>query len=140
MRYRSDYQETHDIDWFFRYKGKAYHAASNGWRLPDAVDSGRNRLLQEKLEDIDGSYEVVYEEGIRELYGQDADLSSFEEYAKKGFISLDRCEDEEGVKNDGLKYRVVVSPVEGGFNNEEMLKMMPELKEKEIEIINNRNQ
>ena len=140
MRYRSDYQETHDIDWFFRYKGKAYHAASNGGRLPDAVDSGKNRLLQEKLEDIDGSYEFVYEEGIQDLYGQDADLSSFEEYAKKGFISLDRCEVEDGEKNDGLKYRVVVSPVEGGFNNEDMMKMMPELKESEIEIINNSNQ
>jgi len=140
MRYRRDYQETHDIDWFFRYKGKAYHAASNGGRLPDAVDSKKNRLLQEKLEDEIGGFEVIYEEGIREFYGQGADLSSFEEYAKKGFISLDRCEVEEGEKNDGLKYRVVVSPAEGSFNNEEMLKMMPELKEEIIEIVNNGNQ
>lgn len=139
MRYRSDYQETHDIDWFFRYKGKAYHAASNGGRLPDDIDSERNRLLQEKLEDVKGVFKVVYEEGIREFYGQGADLSSFEEYAKKGFISLDRCEVEEGKMIDKLKYRVVVSPAEGSFNNEEMLKMMPELKEEIIEIVNNGN-
>lgn len=128
MRYRRDYQETHDIDWFFRYKGKVYHAASNGGMLPDKVDSLKNRTLQERLEEMSGVFEV---EMVRNLVHQDEDLSSFMEYAAKGFISLDRSED------NGQKphYHRVAFPVNGEvFGNEELIGLMPLLNDNEIEI------
>lgn len=128
MRYRRDYQETHDIDWFFRYKGKVYHAASNGGLLPDKVDSQKNRMLQENIEDMLGVYEV---EMSQNLARQDEDFSTFVEYASKGFISLDRSED------NGAKphYHRVAFPVNGeAFGNEELLRLMPLLNDNEIEI------
>lgn len=128
MRYRRDYQETHDIDWFFRYKGKVYHAASNGGLLPDKVDSLKNRTLQEKLEEMPGVFEV---EMVQNLARQDEDLSSFREYAEKGFISLDRKE------NDGekLSYERIASPINNQmFSNEDLLKLMPSLNDNEMEI------
>lgn len=128
MRYRRDYQETHDIDWFFRYKGKVYHAASNGGLLPDKVDSLKNRTLQEKLEEMPGVYEV---EMVQNLARQDEDLSSFREYAEKGFISLDRKEN----GGDKLSYEKIAFPVNNQmFNNEDLLKLMPSLNDNEIEI------
>lgn len=128
MRYRRDYQETHDIDWFFRYKGKVYHAASNGGQLPDIVDSLKNRTLQEKLEEIPGMYVV---EMADNLVRQDEDLTSFTEYAAKGFISLDRSED----NGEKPHYHRVAFPVNGeAFGNEELLRLMPLLNDNEIEI------
>lgn len=128
MRYRRDYQETHDIDWFFRYKGKVYHAASNGGLLPDKVDSLKNRTLQEKLEEIPGVFEV---EMVQNLARQDEDLSSFREYAEKGFISLDRKEND----GDKLRYERIAFPVNNQmFSNEDLLKLMPSLSDNEIEI------
>lgn len=128
MRYRRDYQETHDIDWFFRYKGKVYHAASNGGLLPDEVDSLKNRMLQEKLEEMPGVYEV---EMVQHLGRQNEDLSSFREYAEKGFISLDRKEND----GDKLSYERIAFPVNNQmFSNEDLLKLMPSLNDNEIEI------
>ena len=128
MRYRRDYQETHDIDWFFRHKGKIYHAASNGGMLPDKVDSLNNRLIQEKLEDVVGVYEVGMSERVQQW---DEDLSSFREYASKGFISLDRSED----NGEKPRYHRVAFPVNGeAFDNEELLGLMPLLKDNEIDI------
>ena len=129
MRYRRDYQETHDIDWFFRYKGKVYHAASNGGLLPDKVDSLKNRTLQEKLEEMPGVFEV---EMVQNLARQDEDLSSFREYAEKGFISLDRKEND----GDKLSYERIAFPVNNQmFSNEDLLKLMPSLNDNEIEIV-----
>ena len=129
MKYRLDYQETHDIDWFFRYKGRVYHAASNGGLLPDKVDSLNNRKLQERLEEIPASYEVNLSERI--MNQQNEDLSSFREYAAKGFISLDRNDD----ARDVLHYHRVAFPANGEvFANVELLNLMPELGDNEIEI------
>ena len=128
MRYRRDYQETHDIDWFFRYKGKVYHAASNGGLLPDKVNSQNNRMLQEKIEEMPGIYEV---EMIQNLVRQDEDFSTFVEYASKGFISLDRSED----NGEKIHYHRVAFPVKKvAFGNEELLRLMPLLNDNEIEI------
>lgn len=128
MKYRRDYQETHDIDWFFRYKGRIYHAASNGGLLPDKVDSLKNRTLQEKLEEMLGLFEV---EMVQNLARQDEDLSSFREYAEKGFISLDRKE----VDGEKLSYKRIAFPVNGeAFCNDELLRLMPLLNDNEIEI------
>ena len=139
MRYRSDYQETHDIDWFFRYQGNIYHAASNGGILPDAIDSENNRTLQEKLEDIVGRFPVIYAQNWNTFYGQDEDLSTFAEYASKGFISLDRTETtvEEDVENivGVQRYHVVALPGNNGrFDNLELLRLIPELGDGDIII------
>lgn len=128
MRYRRDYQETHDIDWFFRYKGKVYHAASNGGILPDKVDSLKNRTIQEKLEDVVGIYEVELSDRMIQY---DGDLSSFREYATKGFVSLDRIED----NGDKPRYQRMTYPINDEmFGNEELLQLMPVLIDNEIEI------
>ena len=128
MKYRRDYQETHDIDWFFRYKGKVYHAASNGGNLPDKVDSLKNRILQESIEDIQGVCQVGMSENLGNV---DEDLSSFREYASKGFVSLDR-RDAEGEK---IRYQRVAFPANGEvFGNEELLRLMPVLEGNEIDI------
>lgn len=135
MRYRKDYQETHDIDWFFRYKGKVYHAASNGGLLPDKVDSEKNRIIQEKLEDIVGVFAVVYTGKKDTLYSQDADLSSFRDYASKGFISLDRTEKAKEGNKDVPEYHVVAFPANNNvYNNPELVNLMPILTEKDIVI------
>jgi hypothetical protein len=137
MRYRRDYQETHDIDWFFQYQGKVYHAASNGGLLPDLIDSDKNREVQIRLEEIVGSFGCVLADDVVERYGQDADLSSFTDYAKKGFISLDRTELSEEYSNDyiQMRYHIVAYPEEsGGFHDEEILRLIPELKVGDVEI------
>jgi hypothetical protein len=131
MRYRSDYQETHDIDWFFRYQGHIYHAASNGGILPDAIDSEENRIVQEKLEDIVGRFPVIYAQDLNPDSIQDEDLSTFAEYASKGFISLDRtettAEEEENIE-EVPRYHVVALPGNNGhFDNQELMRLIPEL-------------
>lgn len=128
MRYRRDYQETHDIDWFFRHNGKVYHAASNGGMLPDKVDSLNNRRIQEKLEEVVGVYGVSMSERVQQ---QDDDFSSFRDYASKGFISLDRSED----NGEKPHYHRVAFPMNGEtFGNDELLRLMPVLTDNEIEI------
>lgn len=135
MRYRRDYQETHDIDWFFRYCGKAYHAASNGGKLPDVVDSEKNRIIQEMLEGIDGEYPVELADNLDRWYAPESDLSSFREYAARGFISLDRTEEDREENGNKLFYHVVAYPLNGDiYSNDEVLKLMPELKEGDIVI------
>ena len=129
MKYRRDYQETHDIDWFFRHNGKVYHAASNGGMLPDSVDSLKNRTIQEKLEELKGVYEVQLSNSFNV---QGEDLSSFKDYAAKGFISLDRKE----VEDDRLVYQRVAYPANGEmFENEDILALMPVLDDNEITVI-----
>jgi len=139
MKYRKVYQKTHDIDWFFRYQGNIYHAASNGGILPDLVDSEKNRILQENLEDVVGRFPVIFADNVNDIYGQDGDLSSFAEYASKGFISLDRTEfdgeEEEEHMDDIQRYHIVASPGnDGRFDNQELLRLIPELRAGDIII------
>ena len=85
-------------------------------------------MLQENIEDMLGVYEV---EMSQNLARQDEDFSTFVEYASKGFISLDRSED------NGAKphYHRVAFPVNvEAFGNEELLRLMPLLNDNEIEI------
>lgn len=146
-RYRKDYQITHDIDWFFIYKGKVYHAASNGGLLPDAVYRENNRKLQVEIEKMEATYEIKWSPNLSEFYDVgEEDLGSFEEYAKKGFVSLDRTETEDGDtenENSGmLQYHVVSFPGDSFKNQnlleflkkQKLLELMPELKDDAIEI------
>ena len=129
MKYRRDYQETHDIDWFFRYKGKVYHAASNGGMLPDKVDSYKNRIIQEKLEDVMGEYDVQLSEHISDRMNED--LSSFQKYAVMGFVSLDRCENAD---KEQYYQRIAFPANNKSLNGEELIMLMPVLNDNEIEI------
>lgn len=123
------HQETHDIDWFFRYKGKVYHAASNGGMLPDKVDSLKNRMLQEKIEEMQGVYKVEMTENSA---SQGENMSSFSDYAKKGFISLDRMDND----GDKVHYKRIAFPVNNEmFRNKDLLDLMPQLDDGEIVII-----
>ena len=72
MKYRIDYEMTHDIDFFFKYKGKYYHAASNGQRLPSFIDSYFSEIVGKKKELLEGleipfpeaEMDIEYEEDI----------------------------------------------------------------------------
>ena len=142
MKYRKDYQETHDIDWFFCFRGRAYHAASNGGRLPDAVDSANNRQLQSLIEQMDGEFEIEDSDNLYLYVGHDetdnhnvnyGDISSFQIYAAKGFISIDRTE---GLNdNDRPTYHRVAYPRNGGsVTDQNILALLPELSDADIVI------
>ena len=135
MKYRVDYQETHDIDWFFRYKGKIYHAASNGGIIPDVIDSKINRTIQEMVEESDSRFNVVLSENVWDFHGQDEDLGSFRDYASKGFISLDRTINECFEEKDQFHYHIVAFPKYGGMiENRDLLRQLPDLSDYELII------
>lgn len=135
MKYRIDYQETHDIDWFFRYKGKLYHAASNGGIIPDVIDSSRNRTIQEMLEEIEYRFDVELSENVWNYHSQEEDLDSFRDYASKGFISLDRTINENFEDSGRLQYHIVAYPRYGGMiENRDLLQLLPDLSDYKIDI------
>lgn len=119
MKYRIDYQHTHDIDWFGRYRYFPIHVASNGGKVPDEIEKKHNNELLSQIyaedEFLSGEEIEVNREGIRELLKQqysqlqeftrnkdnifhvevtnetiDNYAVSFIKMAKRGFISMDR--------------------------------------------------
>ena len=139
MKYRIDYEMTHDIDFFFKYKGKYYHAASNGQRLPSFIDSTDNRELQMKIELFEDKYDVEWSPDARKLL-EEYDLSSFKFYAERGFISLDRVINEDESASSQV-YRVVVRPKDDpnfSDHDKEVLSLLDraESKEEPINLIN----
>ncbi len=135
MKYRIDYQETHDIDWFFRYKGKIYHAASNGGKIPDVIDSKINRTIQEMVEESDSHFDVLLSQNVWDYHSQDEDLGSFRDYASKGFISLDRTINDCLEENDRFNYHIVAYPKYGGMiENRDLLRHLPDLSDYIIDI------
>lgn len=139
MKYRIDYEMTHDIDFFFKYKGKYYHAASNGQRLPSFIDSTDNRELQMKIELFEDKYDVEWSPDARKLL-EEYDLSSFKFYAERGFISLDRVINEDESDSSQV-YRVVVRPKDDpnfSDHDKEVLSLLDraESKEEPINLIN----
>lgn len=120
------YQRTHDIDWFFQYEGKYYHVASNGGKIPDIINKKINREIQHLLSlenDVcDAEYVIQNPEKL--------DYSSFFEFAKKGFISIDR--------KDGLfeeqHYYTVAIPSNGGNPSSSIAEKIPSLDPKDFNI------
>ena len=151
MKYRRDYQETHDIDFFFKYKNRFFHAASNGGILPDGIDSRINRRFQEIIENIDDNIDVITNEyraviasNITDYYDLEDDLNfnSFLRYAAMGFISIDRtcdeyCYNEYGeIVENQHEYHVVARP-ENRWNMmvpSEILRSLPDLSDLDLEI------
>ncbi len=131
MKYRIDYQGTHDIDWFFQLDGKVYHAASNGGKLPDKIDSTTNRKLQLATESLKEIYEVKVADDVQadlESYGE---IGSFKSYAAKGFISLDCRID----YPEDPHYHTIAFPKNGEtIKDKYILGLLPELSETDITI------
>lgn len=97
--------------------------------LPDKVDSIKNRMLQEKIEEMQGVYKVEMTENSA---SQGEDMSSFSDYAKKGFISLDRMD----IDGDKVHYKRMAFPANNEmFRNKDLLNLMPQLDDGEIVII-----
>ena len=125
MKYIKDYQQTHDIDWFFSYHGVPIHVASNGGHIPDAIDMKNNRALQHLIalkEDV--STAVVVDNNKEVL-----DLSSFIEYARKGFVSIDRFAGD----FEEQRYHVVAYPSNGN-PGEEVMRMITSVNIEGMEI------
>ena len=121
MQYSDSYQYSHDIDWFIRINHRFVHVASAGGKLPIMInDRDKLRITQSQVFDLPFLFpteeiiiNTVYlnqllfvnvepNQGILETY-----LSSFINFARKGFISMDRTN-----INDPLDplYHVVCSP------------------------------
>ena len=121
------YQQTHDIDWFFHYKGKYYHVASNGGKIPDIINKNLNREIQHRLSlennVCDAEYAIQNPEKL--------DYSSFFEFAKMGFISIDR--------KDGLfeeqNYYTVAIPSNGGIPSLSIAEKIPLLNPKDYDMV-----
>lgn len=107
MEYSEDYQLSRDIDWFFQYNGVYFHVASNGHLLPTKsnndngndtffVDQNKNAELQCNIEKIihnshKEKQKIVVRDNPRGL-----NYSTFIEFAKIGFVSLDTIDDNYG--------------------------------------------
>ncbi len=130
-QYNISYQLSHDIDWFFRTKDKCFHVASNGGLIPKFlnIDNRNNFDLQCRISlYVEQTDDIVVRENPHNL-----DWSSFEYYAKRGFISIDKIDDEPSDQN----YIVIAKPKKTIQINEEIMAMLPYLKDdhiKEIEI------
>lgn len=117
--YITYYQESHDIDWFFQYKGRYFHVASNGGKIPDKIDSSINREIQHLLESEPGINSHIQIANNPD----NLDYSTFFEYAEKGFISIDR--------NDGpfeeQNYYVVAIPSDFVIPSPSVTDKIPEI-------------
>lgn len=129
--YYKNYQCTHDIDWFFKYNNHYYHIASNCGLIPNNINISTNRNLQHEIANLQEITEAVLV--IDNADG--LDLSSFEEFARKGFISLDR---EDGSFED-RNYFVVAVPKNGETPPKSIIEKIPEMDIKMLgEIIHGR--
>ncbi len=119
--YDINYQQTHDIDWFFQCNGKFYHVASNGGRIPSVIKSENNFNLQCKIESIESITEDIVSNNQNDV---GLDISSFISFAKKGFISIDKYPDDFENQN----YHVIAKPAKHFFEfNEELVGRIPEI-------------
>lgn len=128
-RYDISYQLSHDIDWFFRTKNKCFHVASNGGLIPKFlnIDNRNNFDLQCRMSLYEAQTDdIVIRENPRNL-----DWSSFVYYAKRGFISIDKIDEEPSEQN----YIVISRPQKIVQVNEEIKSMLPYLGEEYIELI-----
>jgi len=149
--YEIDYCVTHDIDYFFCYKGRACHVASNGTIIPEWVDEEQNTIIQRDIyRAMDaGNYEprdyfinekviknILEKEGYNEITDKDvADYAeNFRCFAKMGFDSFDSFDGKlvlicgyKGDNNDGHHYQTSNLPTieeeifSDGYDNRSVL-------------------
>lgn len=123
-RYNTNYQLSHDIDWFFRYKNKVFHVASNGGEIPKYMRVDRNNNFD--LQCLVFQFEEQTDEIETRKNKQGLDWSSFEFYAKRGFISIDKIFGEPYEQN----YLVISKPEEPIQIEKTILEKIPALDEK----------
>ena len=111
-----------------------YHAASNGGELPKCIDSENNRILQEEIEKLKRTFGVVMDNDVSRVYKENEDLSSFREFASKGFISLDRTVNEDGKRNRYHKVAYPAVAVNIKYFNLQVRDLIPKLEDVDIVI------
>lgn len=130
--YRSDYQRTHDIDWFCKIGSMPVHIASNGGLIHPDILSRENFAVQTEVYNMPCIFSeddvVICETAIRniifpndqnfseEAYG--SYIKSFIVMARKGFISLDRIDIGETAEcSEDERYIVVAYPKQSSSSN-----------------------
>lgn len=101
---------THDIDFFFQCNNIFYHAASNGGVVPDFVDRTKNFHLQQNIANMS----FITANILTNPNYENLNLGSFQEYARKGFISLDRRNHNDF---DSQEYTVMAKPQNENFGD-----------------------
>lgn len=124
-RYAIDYQMNYDIDWFFTDGIRYFHVASNGGAIPVFlnVDRKNNMELQNRI-----ANSKIVTEDIHVIDNPNGfNYGSFVDFAKKGFVSIDK-------KNDGFdsqNYVVVAEPTNKQIKPEGVDDLVPKLNEKD---------
>lgn len=124
-RYAIDYQMNYDIDWFFTDGIRYFHVASNGGAIPVFlnVDRKNNMELQNRI-----ANSKIVTEDIHVIDNPNGfNYGSFVDFAKKGFVSIDK-------KNDGFdsqNYFVVAEPTNKQIKPEGVDDLVPKLNEKD---------
>ena len=95
---------NHDIDWFFTDGNRLFHVASNGGAIPDFIKVDRNHNIDVQNETTEMDIVTTDISVIDNPNG--FDYSSFIDFAKKGFISIDKIDD----GFDSQNYKVIAQP------------------------------
>lgn len=66
--YNTQYQYTHDIDWFFMIGNQPIHCASNGGRVPNIFSAIELQNLQVEVEAIAPTHQFVLNHAVIERY------------------------------------------------------------------------
>lgn len=69
--YNTQYQYTHDIDWFFMIGNQPIHCASNGGRVPNIYSAIELQNLQVEVEAIALTHQFVLNHAVIERYVRD---------------------------------------------------------------------
>ena len=126
--YSLEYLESKDIDWFFQVNGIYVHVASAGGKLPDFINNReRLREIQKHVQSLIPEISIqnlTYNDSFLDGYVEDMNqlapneggidwrreyLRSFEGFAQRGFISIDRSN---LMDNDDPMYHVVCRPIQ----------------------------
>jgi hypothetical protein len=123
MRYSNNYLQSHDIDWFCVINGIPVHFASAGSLLPYWAN---NKEVLRSVQRFVNTLPIVVDDDIeidsslKERFTKDelADyLQTFEDMARKGFISYDKANIGDG---ESSIYRFVCGP-KVPFNDNKLL-------------------
>ncbi len=97
--YPEQYQLSMDIDWFFSFKDYFIHVASNGHKLPSTdkfkVYQDKNGNNQRETERLIQSKRKKKKDIVTRDHPRNLNYSTFEEFAKIGFVSVDTIDDNE---------------------------------------------
>ena len=137
-KFSTQFQRSHDIDWFAKVGKFGIHAMSFGGLLPQPVNErNRNFILMRKSFQVEQQIKQLvynnyyidrrlnrYQELYPEQYTEKRQryLAHFEHMAMRGFVSFDRDLDDEAI------YHLIARPQQE-CNMEWFIQRMPELPE-----------